>query len=441
MSRLARKAEILKLARVLGVGEADLAYLHGSDAESIRSFREQASARLFDADEARLKRVAAASKLLPIPLIALIAEHVFGDLLCARVAGLIAPERAADLAQRLRVGFLADVTLQIDPRHVREVIKRIPVSRIVEVGLELARRGEFVTLARFVDYVSTDTIRAVMDKLPDNAALLHVAFFVEDKTRLNDLDGFLPETRLREIIFLAADESQDLWAEALALMNYVDPEWRKRLGELAATLDEGIVSSMARSAQRQNLWSAVLPIVGVMSAAHQQRLMKLPILADDGVLDAIVKTVDVDHLWDQLIPLVPMMEPEQQKLLANLPRLRESRVLEAVLKATDVNGLWNQLLPLVGLMDETAQVRLAQAAEKLSDSAFGRVFDAVQAGRTWGPLLVLLLRMREDVRARIAPLVKQLSPETARLIAQEAGRLGMLDRLESLWESLAKLRP
>lgn len=439
MSRLARKAEILKLARVLGMGETDLGYLGELDADSIRVFREQVSSRLFDADESRLKRVALASKLLPAPLIALIAEHVFGALLCARVAGLMAPERAAEVAQRLRTGFLADVTLEIDPRHVREVIKRIPVSRIVEVALELAKRGEFVTLARFVDYVSLEAIRAVMDKLTDNAALLHIAFFVEDKTRLNDLVGFLPETRLRDIILLAADESQDLWSEALALMNYVGPEWRKRLGDLAANMDESIVMSMARSAQAKGLWGAVLPIIAVMSAPKQKRLLDLPILREDSVLESIVKTVDVDHLWNALIPLVPFMADSEQKRLANLPLLRDARVLDAVLKATDVHGLWTQLLPLVSLMDDDAQEKLAGAAEGLSDAAFGRVFDAVQTGRTWAPLLVLLLRMRAEVRTRIAPLVKKLSPDSARFITQEAGRLGVLDRLESLWVSLAKL--
>lgn len=439
MSRLARKAEILKLARVLGVGESDLAYLGELDAGSIRAFREQVSSRLFDADGARLKRVALASKLLPAPLIALIAEHVFGALLCARVAGLMAPERAAEVAQRLRTGFLADVTLEIDPRHVREVIKRIPVSRIVEVALELARRGEFVTLARFVDYVSTDAIKAVMEKLTDNAALLHIAFFVEDRSRLNDLVGFLPEARLRQIIYLAADESQDLWSEALALMNYVGPEWRKRLGDLAATMDESIVMSMARSAQAKSLWGAVLPIIAVMSEPNQRRLLTLPILREDSVLASIVATVDVDHLWEELIPLVPFMPDNEQVRLANLPLIREPRVLDAVLRATDVHGLWTQLLPLVALMDDTGQERLARAAEGLSDAAFGRVFEAVQAGRTWAPLLVLLLRMRAEVRTRIAPLVSRLSPDNARFIAQEADRLGVLDRLESLWVSLAKL--
>lgn len=440
MSRLARKAEILKLARVLGVGETDLAYLSNSDPASIRTFREQASARLFDADEARLKLVAAASKLLPIPLIALIAEHVFGALLCARVAGLIAPERAAELAQRLRVGFLADVTLEIDPRHVREVIKRITTARIVEVALELARRGEFVTLARFVDYVSTDAIKAVMEKLTDNAALLHIAFFVEDKSRLNDLVGLLPEARIKNVIFLAADESQDLWSEALALMNDVSPALRKRLGELAATLDESILMSMARSAQAKGLWSAVLPIIGVMATPHQKRLLQLPVLNDEGVLDSIVKTVDVDHLWEALIPLVPMMQAEQQSRLANLPILREPRVLDAVLKATDVHGLWTQLLPLVPLMDEDGQQRLVQAAEKLSDATFGRFFEAVQAGQNWSPLLVLLLKTREEVRARIKPLVARLSPDHMRLIAQEADRLGSLSQLEAFWDALARSR-
>lgn len=382
VSRLARKAEILKLARVLGVAESDLAYLSGSDATSIRRFREQASARLFDADEARLERVAAASRLLPVPLIALIAEHVFGALLCARIAGLIAPDRAAELAQRLRVGFLADVTLEIDPRHVREVIKRIPTTRIVEVALELAGRGEFVTLARFVDYVSTDAIKAVMEKLADNAALLQIAFFVEDKSRLNDLVGLLPETRVKDIIFLAADESQDLWSEALALMNDVSPALRKHLGELAATLDESILTSMARSAQAKGLWSALLPIVGAMATSHQERLLKLPVLDDRGVLESIVDTIDADHLWEALIPLVPMMRADQQSRLANLPLLHEQRVLDAVLKATDVHGLWNPLVPLV----------------------------------------------------------RWMSPEMARHVLQRADRLGVLAKLQAVWEQGAKQR-
>lgn len=395
MSKLARRAETIKLARLLRVQPAALKEVETLDADSLREFRQRAAARLFDADEARLKRVALASKLLPTPLIALIGEHVFGALLCARVAGLIAPDRAADVALRLKSEFLADVTLEIDPRHVREVIARIPIPKLVEVALILARRGEFVTLARFVDYVSVDAIRAVMAELKDNAALLHIAFFMEDKSRLNDLVGLLPEARLREIIYVAADETQDLWAEALALMNDVDDRWRKSLGELAASLDESVLLSMARSAQAQKLWGALLPIIAIMDAPHQRRLLGLSVLRDDVVL-------------------------------------------ESILEAADGEALWPQLLPMLSLMDEDTQQRLARAAEKLGDATFGRVFDAVQAGREWGPLLILLLRLRGEVQDRLKPLVQKLSPEVARQLLQEADRLGVLTRVDTLWQRLSR---
>ncbi len=394
MSRLQRQAEVLKLARLLGIETRALASLEKLDAESIRSFREKVSHRLFDADAARLKRVALASKLLPVPLIALLAEQVFGALLCARVAGLIAPDRAAEVAQRLRTPFLADVSLEIDPRRVREVIQRIPISKLVEVALELARRGEYVVLARFVDVVSTAAIKAVMDSLTDNGALLRIAFFVEDKSRINDLLGLLPVERLRDIILIAADDSEDLWSEALALINDVSPEWRKKLGEMAATLDDNILLSMARAAQNKNLWSAVLPVVAVLGAPHQKRLVNLPIMHELPVLSRVLDTAEQDRLWPQLLPLLPMM-------------------------------------------DEAGQECLAVAAEQLDDTAFGHVFEAVNAARSWAPLIVLLLRMREEVRARIRPLISRLSPDQARGILQQADQLGVLKKVESLWASLS----
>lgn len=398
MSRLAHRAELIKLARLLRVDDPALGDLSGIDADSLRRFRQQAAARLFDADEARLKRVALASKLLPVPLIALIGEHVFGALLCARVAGLIAPDRAAEVAMRLKSDFLADVTLEIDPRHVRDVIARIPIPKLVDVALILARRGEFVTLARFVDFVSLDAIRAVIAELRDNAALLQIAFFMEDKSRLGDLVGLLPEARLRDIIVVAADESRDLWAEALALMSEVDDGWRKRLGELAAGLDERVLLSMARAAQAQQLWGALLPIIALMDRVHQQRLLGLPVL-------------------------------------------REVPMLSAILDAADTEALWDRLLPLLPLLDEDAQQSLAQAAGRLSDASFGRVFAAAQAAREWAPLLRLILRLQGETQDRLRPLIAHLSPDTARKLLQEAQAIGLLDRLDALWQRLSLQRP
>ena len=52
---------------------------------------------------------------------------------------------------------------------------------------------------------------------------------------------------------------------------------------------------------------------------------------------------------------------------------------------------------------------------------------------------VLLLRLPAQTHARLAPLVRRLSPETARHIAQEAERQGLLGGFEALWASLARI--
>ena len=395
MRTLARKAEIIKLARVLRVKPSDLSFLYAMQARDIRAFREAASARLFDADAARLKRVATASKLLPVALIALIGEHVFGPLLCARVAGLIAPDRAAEVAQRMRIGFLADLTLEIDPRQVREVLKRIPVPRLVDVGMELARRGEFVTLARFVDYVSDAAIKAVLEKLADNGALLQIGFFMEDRSRLNQIVGFMPEARLRQIIRLSADEGEGLWGEALALMADVNPSWRKTLAEMAAEFEPEVLTAMARLTQSQRLWGAMLPIIAAMDEPHQERLLQLPVLDDDAVLSDI-------------------------------------------LEAAQAGELWEQLMPMLALLPEPVRIRLSKLAEKLNDAALDQIFVVARRNQAWGGLLLLLMHSGKSMQDRVSPMLTQLAGPDAKGIASAADRLGIRSHMESGWDEVIK---
>src|SRR5436305_8288287 len=122
---LAVKAEILKLARVLGYDAAELGYLNEASAEDIRQLREQVTDMLFTAHGHTLGRMAAASRLLPIGVLALIAERAFGPMLAARMAGMIEPSRAVEIAAKLPPGFLADVAVELDPRRASDVIAGI----------------------------------------------------------------------------------------------------------------------------------------------------------------------------------------------------------------------------------------------------------------------------------------------------------------------------
>jgi len=305
---LARRAEVLKLARLLGVPPEQLGYLHKLDAAVIRKLRRQATASLFDADRRSFQKVAAASKLLPAPVTALIAEKALGPLLCARIAGLLEPQRAVEIARRLDVRYLADLCLELDPRSAEDVLQSMPGERIVEVSRELARRREYITMARFVDGLSDAAIEAVMADLRDDEALLRIGFFVEDAGRLSAIIGLLPPQRLRNIVRVAADRGGELWPEALALINSVDEPQRRLMADLAAALDDEAVNRMIGATQEQGLWPAMLPMVSMMSTEYQRRLINLPAIQNEAVLGAIIRPADGMNLWPQLLPLVALMD-------------------------------------------------------------------------------------------------------------------------------------
>jgi hypothetical protein len=315
---LAQRAEIQKLSRLLGAAEGKLDFLHKMELEGIRRLREQATAQIFKSDQAKLQKVAASARLLPAPLIAVIAQKVFGPLLCARTAGLFPVARAIDVAKRLETGFLADVCMELDPRRAREVVAGMPVPQVVEIARELAKREEFVTMGRFVDCLSEPALRAVIADLRSDEVLLRIGFFVEDKRRLGLILSWLPRERLRRLVKAAAAGEAELWPEALNMLNSVSEEQRLQLADLAAELDEETIGRMIASTQEQKLWAAMLPVIAHMSRDNQKRLLKLLPLGDAPVLGDILRAVDAACLWEQFLPMAELMSPRDRERTALL---------------------------------------------------------------------------------------------------------------------------
>lgn len=271
MPSLAHQAEVQKLALLLGARAEDLPFLDKLDIQSIRALRERATAALFDADAQRFGRIAAATRLVPAALSAVIAEKAFGPLLCARVAGLLPAMQAVDIARRLPTGFLADVCIELDPRQVREVIERVPVARIVDVAHELARRRAHIVMGRFVDCLPEPAMRAVLEALRDDEALLRIGLFVEDPGQLDAVIALLPQERLRNMVAAAVRDGTELWGEVLALVNAIGPQARRRVAAIAAALDDDGLARMLALTEAQHLWAQLLPLVAEMDAPLQQR--------------------------------------------------------------------------------------------------------------------------------------------------------------------------
>ncbi len=231
---LQTQAEVLKLGRLLGREPDTLSYLAELPAEDVRALREQVTDRLFDAHAATLNRLAAASKLLPVGLVATLAQRAFGPVLSARITGLLEPARAVEMSERLPVDFLADLAVELDPRRASAVIAKIPPQQIAAVTRELIARGEYVTMGRFVGHLPRQSILAAVREI-DNPSLLQVAFVLERKDKLGELIALLPERRISGLVADAREGR--LWLQAADLLDNLDDERAAALARHATPAD------------------------------------------------------------------------------------------------------------------------------------------------------------------------------------------------------------
>ncbi len=224
------RAEVLKLARLLDVKPERLAYLEPVPPDDIRVLRERVTDLLFTANEPTFKRLAAASRLLPVSLVAMIGRQAFGPVLAARITGLLDPPRAVEMAETMPTSFLADVAAELDPRRARAVIAGIPARRGEEITRELARRHEYVTMGRFVGQLRPEALEAAIGVLSDGD-LLRTAFVMEEKQRLDELVELIGEDRLERLV--EAARAEELWNEIVDLVSHLSRERRAALAQRA----------------------------------------------------------------------------------------------------------------------------------------------------------------------------------------------------------------
>ena len=348
--------EILKLAWLVDAEPEDLSYLQDVASQDIRDLREQVTVAMFDSDRQLLQRVAAATKLVPPKLAAVIGERAFGPLLCARVTGLLEPSRAIDIAERLETDFLADLAVELDPRRASRVI--------AEITRELAEREEYVPMGGLVGHLSEAALRAAIDAIDDETLLL-TAYVVEAKGNLGALVGLLPPERLETIIRSAAE--LDLWPEALDVLGHVSERQRGQLGDIAAAQDDAVLDTMVRAAQRDGLWADVLPVTRAMSPDSRVRFAKLKSVHAKAVLASIVAAASEHGLWPELLELLPHLPAAARRRVAALATGFERPILEQIVRAAHEHELWPPLVAIAAELEDTTQVQIAEIAAEDED--------------------------------------------------------------------------
>jgi hypothetical protein len=221
------RAEAAKLARLLGLDGPDLlACVQQVPASELRDYREAVTELLYEDDRALLQRAADAGRLLPAHTLATVGERALGPCICARLTGLLAPDRAAEASRHFSIEFLAQLAAELDPRRAADVVRSLSPDRVLDIAVVMAARGEHVAMGRFVAHLDDDALTACIEELTDED-LLRVAFVLEDKERLEEVFELVGLERTQRM--LDGAESMGLGDEALDLFDHLNTRQRKRL--------------------------------------------------------------------------------------------------------------------------------------------------------------------------------------------------------------------
>lgn len=257
------RPEVQRIARLLRLPTDQLGFLADVDDSDLIAFRGQLTSTLFDANAGVLTRLGSAAKLLPSPVLAKIAERVFGPLLCARVAGVIDPSKASEVAARLPVDFLTDVAVELDPRRVEQVVRTLPVDMIANVARTLGQREDWITLGQFVGFLDESHLTAAVDAL-DDTQLLRTAYTVDDVAAIPGVVDVVSTTRLSALFAAAARD--DLFDALLRLATHLRDDQLGPLAEAIMAAQRGTLNRLVTAAAACGRWDALLPMAVALPA-------------------------------------------------------------------------------------------------------------------------------------------------------------------------------
>ena len=356
MSRLANRAEVIKLARALSVDASTLGYLQTLPSDAVAQLRSAISDVLHDEQREPLGLLAAVARWLPAWVSALCARSWLGAPMTARLSSELPAWRVADIAGYLEATFLADVAVDLDPRSAREVLQLMPAKQVIKVTLVLLARRDFVTLGRFVALLPDHVLTQVAERIEDEGDLLQVLFFIEARYRIDHIVRLMPTARLQRAVLIVCDESRrELWPSVLALMTHVGYGLKRELGDLAAAQGDAVLSAIIETVQREDLWEDVLPVVVCLSPVVQRQVVNLPALQRPEVLEKIIAATQYRQLWSAMLCLAEAMNDAGMEILARVIEQSDEALLAQAAYAALLRSQWRTLLDIVWRLSAARQ--------------------------------------------------------------------------------------
>jgi len=348
------RAELLKLSRLLESDEGSLDFLDGQNLDQLAQFRNTVSSFFYAQHQDSYQRLAGISKLVPTGASAKLATTVLGSVLAAGIASELPAERAIKLSDKLPDDFLAKLCIHLEPSQSRDLLAAMPDKIVARVAQTLLAMGEHITLARFVAVIKPSALQAITATVNDGEAMVKIALYLEDKSKLDTVLALLSEAQQRATLKAATDH--ELWPAVLSLNGHLNTELRGQMGNLVAEQGEAVISHIIEVASEQRLWTNLLQAVNAMDNQHQQMVVNVPKLREAPVMESLISTVASENSWDELLALLPLLDQEHLTPAVDVLTQSQPEALgQALSQAHD-----SKLLGLFGHLPDAELPRVAK---------------------------------------------------------------------------------
>lgn len=322
MPALRHLAERQRLAHLLGVPEDRLGFLRELDASALATLHGASRALLRASHRPLYRRLARASRLLPVSLAAWIAEHAMDPLLCGRIADEMSVTATAALCQHLSAAYMAAVCPHMDVDSLAGLTRLLPREQLREVCHHLLERGDYIVVGALVDALPEDIVQRMAQTFTTPETILRVSLFMEQPGRIEYLLSLLAPDDLPRLASLAAQPQPGLLPEALSLLHRVSPTWRRRLADAAIADGNATLAGLVREVDRLSLWSSAVPLTSLMDRAGRWKLLQLDVWRDADLRRRALRQA-----------AAPRLLPHARALLGTLPADEREPALRALDRA------------------------------------------------------------------------------------------------------------
>lgn len=424
ISNLQRAVEIDKLESVIGSLDPALRRAAGTcPPERIRSLRNAVLDSQNQAYATRFRRLACLAKLMRRNQVADMAQRM-GPLLTARLLPFFDPHYAGRVARRLPADFIAAATAEADPRVLRSLVAHVEPEQVADAASLLIAQKRYVFAGQLTDALDPQAIRAILDRVDDNVALLRTVVYMEQPDKLGNVIRLVDNARLNEII-LAGAADQSVWPLMLWMIDQVGRDLKGRITNLMVERDPEVLNELIRIADQQGLWGPILRAIDTVKARHRPMLVHLDALRDELTLGHLVRAAYDEGLMANTLPLIDAMNGDLQAYVTRVGMKMGGTILEAFVQAAIQEKRGDLILTLMGRLEDQELDELATLSVFTDSVVLGPL---IRAAISSGQVSTLM---------RFARVLSRRSQELfASLLALDHGALfeRLLNRADNLRE-------